>query len=207
VIVPEPLAAWPFDGDLLDATGHGHDLTPSSGPGFTTGFVYTQAWNSGEAASAALGGPSRTWATTPMAWVAWVGAPTGGSGDGGISNFTDGAARQLVLTFLWNPGLEVDVNLNGTFHSFTGLGSGPWFHLAITWDLAIVRFYVDGVQHSSFSGSPMNLFQWSTCVCDFSPEDLVQFSLSDYVLLVGDTLGPEDVALLFESGAPYPLSP
>lgn len=148
---PAPVAYWPFDGDLLDATGNGRALTgPGGGATFGVGKFGQGVANENNSRS------GQPWITGTLAGAAWslafwyktIAGSTGivveamvyGEFGNTIIHLKGGVAAVY-------PNQRAEVVYGGfmTVQGPSSAGDDGWHHVCAVGEVGVVRLYVDGV--------------------------------------------------------------
>jgi len=152
---PGMLAWWPADGSTVDRA-NGNDGTLLSGATYGTGRVGQAFDLDGSDDLVRCGTSALLRPTNALTLDAWVFLRTLSAGDVVSYNFSSNMGYQLV--FGGNPLALVGQLGDGTNDYFLNLQvpitqfvTNRWYHLALTFDGAMGRLYVDGILKDSFA--------------------------------------------------------
>ncbi|MGQ0628382.1 MAG: LamG-like jellyroll fold domain-containing protein [Phycisphaerales bacterium] len=205
------LAQWTFDaGNFTDLSGNGHNLAPTGvtlRPGIAGDAVRTT-----DTPQAFLQTPNATLLnpSTGITLSAWVRDSAPGSGNEPIID--KGAPTHSSPFYQYHLGVAsdflFDLAINGTRRTVRGGDASPgtWRHVVGTYNGAVMRLYVDGVQISSLNVSgTITAYTRPVFIGRFGNLSNATDATIDEVRIYGRALSAAEVAFLTASPTGQPL--
>ena len=197
------LAAYGFDGDVLDTSGNGNNGTVMGTPGYAQGVVGQALDLPGDGASYVdlganpLFGMQETNQMTVATWVtirsipaAWSPVVAKGENAWRLGNYNEENRYHYGITFWQNAGYNAD--------GVTVVGADEWHHVAGTFDGTNVLLYLDGViDTSNTTEFPIGTNAFNVAV-GLNPEatDRTWDGLIDELYIYNRALSPGEVKYL-----------